>query len=380
LARDPNLIGTIQRDIVAIGLVGEEQTGLLTYLMGTSRILNKPLSVLYRGRSCSGKSMVQRVPLRLFPADTKIDATAITSASLFRMEPGELSHKILIGGERKHVADDNAADATAALRQLLSEGRISKQLCVKQGADWVSKLIEAEGPVAYSESTTANSIFQEDLNRVIQVTTDETPTQTRAVLKGIARPYCEVEHDPKRIIEKHHQFQRALEYADVRIPFADVLAEKMPAGKIEARRVIQQVLGTIEAIALLYQFQRGRDRQGRLVATIDDYELARRLLLKPLDRSLGFSLRARTAYDKLRAKCGKQRFSTADATTAIESTSRKVTLEAIGELEGLGVVRCAEKAKGPKPAVWDWTEKALDELILPSTVALLRYWRPKTDG
>ena len=379
LDREPKLIDRIAADIAALGLVGEVEAGLLGYVMGTSRILNKPLAVLYHGQSSSGKSVVQRVPLRLFPDDTKIDATAITSASLFRAGPNELSHKILIGGERRHATDDNSADATAALRQLLSEGRISKMLCIKEGGDWVRKLIEVEGPVSYSESTTNKSTFAEDLNRMIQVTTDESEKQTRAVMKGVARVYSQDEADPKAIIRRHHEFQGKLEYCDVRIPYAEVLAEAMPAGKIEARRVIQQMLGTVEAVALLHQFRRGRERgTGRLVSTMDDYAVARRLLLGPLDRSLGFSNRARNAYEKLhndKNLKGTERFSTPQATKAIGSTSRKVTLEAIGELEGLGVLRRAEKAKGPKPAWWAWTDKGLDELILPSpasVTALLR--------
>lgn len=55
LATDPNLIKAIQRDIAAMGLVGETDSGVLLYLAYSSRRLNKPLSVIIKGPSGSGK-------------------------------------------------------------------------------------------------------------------------------------------------------------------------------------------------------------------------------------------------------------------------------------------------------------------------------------
>ena len=63
----------------------------------------------------------------------------------------------------------------------------------------------------------------------------------------------------------------------------------MPADETIARRVIGQVMSAISAITALYQNRtdRERDREGRLIATVGDYAVARRLLMEPLHQSLG---------------------------------------------------------------------------------------------
>ena len=62
------------------------------------------------------------------------------------------------------------------------------------------------------------------------------------------------------------------------IPFADLLADLVPANAVRMRRDFPQLLTVIQAIALLHQNLRDRDPQGRIVATIGDYAEARWLL------------------------------------------------------------------------------------------------------
>jgi hypothetical protein len=64
----------------------------------------------------------------------------------------------------------------------------------------------------------------------------------------------------------------------VAIPFGHGLAAMMPNSAVRMRRDFEQLLTTIEAIALLRQHQRQRDPQGRIVATFGDYQTARWLL------------------------------------------------------------------------------------------------------
>src|SRR5262245_17142681 len=62
LDAETDLIGAIQRDIATVGLVGEGGPALLVYAAYSSRKLKKPLSVIVRGPSGSGKDVVQRKP------------------------------------------------------------------------------------------------------------------------------------------------------------------------------------------------------------------------------------------------------------------------------------------------------------------------------
>jgi hypothetical protein len=75
--------------------------------------------------------------------------------------------------------------------------------------------------------------------------------------------------------------QRWLELAGERrvvIPFANALADLVPAGAVRMRRDFPQLLTVIQTIALLHQGLRDRDPQGRIIATPEDYAQARWLL------------------------------------------------------------------------------------------------------
>jgi hypothetical protein len=64
----------------------------------------------------------------------------------------------------------------------------------------------------------------------------------------------------------------------VTIPFAKVLAEKVPPVAVRLRRDFNAVLSLIRAHAVLHQASRERDDQGRIVATVEDYAVVRGLV------------------------------------------------------------------------------------------------------
>jgi hypothetical protein len=66
---------------------------------------------------------------------------------------------------------------------------------------------------------------------------------------------------------------------EVAIPFAERLADLVPVDQLRMRRDFRQLLTVIQSIALLHQRQRERDANGRIVATVADYRMARDLLI-----------------------------------------------------------------------------------------------------
>lgn len=184
LARVPDLIEAIQRDIAAVGLVGEKDSGLLLYVAYSSRKLNKPLSVIVKGPSGSGKDEVQRRPAELMPPEDVKDLMSITPNALYYNEPEWLKHKILLGGERSHQDDDAQRDRTAAIRQMLSHGYITKSTV---GERLRGREIRQNGPISYSETTTMDSVFKEDANRCLQVDTNTSAKLTKLVLEAQGR-------------------------------------------------------------------------------------------------------------------------------------------------------------------------------------------------
>jgi hypothetical protein len=299
LASDPRLIERISEDIAAMGLVGEKDPGLLVYLVYSSRKRRRPLSVIIKGPSGSGKDQIQRRPADLMPPEDVIDLMTLSREGLYYGEPDWLKNKIILGGERKHRDDDIQHDNTSAIRQMLSHGYITKHTVVEfQGMD-----IRQDGPISYSETTTKDSIFNEDSNRCLQVGTNASQALSKKVVQASAAVYLpgppSSNASLEAVKERHHALQRSLQSVDVRIPYAEILAKHIPKTKIEVRRIFNYVLSLIEVITYLHQHQRDRNAFGQLEATIEDYTLARRLILGPLHEAIGLGKEHAKGADKL---------------------------------------------------------------------------------
>ena len=357
LAYDPRLIARIQKDTEAVGVVGEVNNSTLIYLTFTSRVQEEPNAVVTRGGTGLGKTHLLHRIARFMPPETVIDAMSLTDASMFNVEPDFFKHKIMLCGERRHSTDDSVRDQNRLLRQFQSEKRISRNVSV-QGKDgvWRTEQQVREGPIAYGESTTANNIFREDGNRLLHLFLDDSYQQTQDILVAKASRYApdrgEVDRDD--IFKRHHEFQRSLVACDVRIPFWRNLALAMPATKPESRRVFQQVLTVIESIVVLHQHQREK-QNGYLLATFDDYELARQLLLSPIHSSLGMGRNYKKA-ERLRAALPQSTFTTAEVTKAMNYKSKMGASHLLSSLAKAGLVKSLAKASGTTQAKYQWND------------------------
>jgi hypothetical protein len=370
LRDEPDLVAAIRRDLRTAGLVGNSDAGLLVYLAYSSRKLAKPISTIIKGPSSSGKDEVQRRPADLMSPEDVIDAMDITPQALYYQEPGWLKNKIVLGGERSHQDDPFQRDRTKAIRHMLSHGYITKRT-VEQGLK--GKDIRQDGPISYSETTTRDSIFDEDANRCLQVETDASPELTREVKRARGLAYKPGQDsagaDAQKVILRHWSFQADLTWVDVRIPYCDVLADLTPDEPVQVRRAFGQVLVLIEAIAFVHQFHRGRNEWNQLEATLEDYALARRLVLGPLLASIGLS-RQNEEHAKRLKKLPNRQFTTVEAGKVMGAKSRKVTLDWLKQLAGLGLVECVRRGTSHKPATWRKTGKRPEDLLLPDVEAV----------
>lgn len=360
MLEDPQLLSRILDDIASLGVAGERELAATVYLVGTSRLLAKPLAAIVTGHTSSGKSYVPEQVARMFPSETLLMATQQTPTSLFYLKPGSLRHLFIIAGERSRAHGDDNAEATRALREMLSSGKLSKLVTMKVNGEMQSVLIEQEGPIAYVEGTTATTIFDEDANRCLLLATDERKEQTRRIVTTLAaRSAGELTGDKQRIIDRHHAAQRMLKQKTVVIPFAPRLAELFASDRVEARRAFPHLLSMIEAIASLHQLQRTIDADGRLVATQDDYQIARHLLATPFSRQLGGGVSDGARRFVERLQCfGQREFSSTDAhQTARDEFSRRAVTGWLLELCEADLVEQVEPSRGSKPARWRRTER-----------------------
>jgi len=353
--RDPELIRQIVDDIEALGVAGERELGATIYLTGTSRLLRKPLAAIVQGATASGKSFGSEIVSTLFPPEVVIHATQITPQALFHMPPGSLVHKLVFAGERSRVQNPETAEATRALREMLSSGRLSKLMPVKGSGGIETRLIEQDGPIAFVESTTLTKIFEEDANRCLLVQTDERQAQTRRIYRAIAAAHSggQSQDAKEAILQRHHAMQRMLQQAWVVVPYARRLAELVPADRVEGRRAFGHLIAGISACALLHQYQRDRTTDGSVVASPLDYQIIKRLLDAPLSFLLGRTIPAAAwrLRERLVQRFGSDEFTTTEATRG-ESVSDRCVRDWLNALCEGGFLEQTQEPKGSRPARW----------------------------
>lgn len=365
---NPELIRIIIDDIAACGVTGEPELSAAVYLLGTSRLLAKPLAGIVQGPTSSGKSFIVDRAATLFPPETVIRAHKMTPEALAHMPEGALVHRFVVAGERSRCQDDKTADATRALREMLSDGHLTKLIAIKRAdGQIVTEKIRQPGPIAYVESTTVQGIFDEDRNRCIVFNTDERQKQTKRIIMAMAlsKSSTNSESSADDLIQKHHAAQRMLKKVAVRIPFAEALGRVYPSDRTDARRSFRQTLSMIEAVALLHQFQRTDEpNDGTIIdATRDDYEIARRLLAGPMTRSQsgGISDAAMRFYERLADRVSGT-FTTTDAVNGDSVVQDVQTVRSyFRALTDAGYLEVVEANRGSKPAVYKLAENPPNE-------------------
>lgn len=357
LLLDPHLIDRVLSDIASVGVVGEVDLAATIYLQGCSRLLGSPLSVRVQGTSSSGKSHVIEKVASLFPVEHVLKATDLTPNALYYLTFGSLMHTFVVAGERSRVESDDKAEAKRALREMISAKELHKVMPVKLAdGSLQTVIIHQPGPIAFVESTTSTKIFDEDENRCLQLSTDESPEQTERIVLAAAHAAASKPGDSSGIVQRHRALQRLLRRLRVQVPYAEAIAKAMPKSRPEARRAIGLAITMVQAVALLYQRQRGGVglRHGdEIQADYQDYVIARRLLMGPLARALGGALPPAVArFGQRVSDCvGETVFSSNDLTDDVVTSKGKVN-QYLKTLSEFGVVECVEASRGQLPAKW----------------------------
>ncbi len=303
LSSDPDILGRFAVAIRGGGLVGEVATAKLTYLVLTSRLLDKPVSLGVKGLSSSGKSFVVESTLRFFPPSAYIARTAMSSRALIYTDEN-FSHRTLVLYEVDALREASDEDPTAyIIRTLLSEGRIDYEVTVRsKDKGFTTRHIVKEGPTGLIFTTTKDQIHGENETRVLSVTSDDSAQQTARILAALAGEGAGQGPDLRPWIELQTWLQTA-EHR-VAIPFAEALAKEVPPAAVRLRRDFRAVLGLIQCSAILHQQTRARDADGRIVATLEeDYEVIRELVAPLISEGVGrtVSEATREAVEKVMA-------------------------------------------------------------------------------
>lgn len=288
LAHDRDILARFASALVACGVVGEERNAKIEYLAITSRLLDKPVSLVVKGSSSSGKSFTTETVCKFFPQQATLPFTGMSEKALI-LSSRSFEHRTIIVYEAtalRERAEKQSGDQTAYyIRSLVSEGQTHYEMSVRtKDGSWTTKRFEKNGPTNVIVTTTAVNLHSENETRMLSLQTNDSTAQTAAVLMALAEgTSAAFDYRPWHALQDwlHGQDNRVL------IPFAKYLAENIPPVAVRLRRDFGAVLSLIKAHAVLHQASRARDDAGRILATDADYQAVRGLVLDVISQGVG---------------------------------------------------------------------------------------------
>jgi len=271
LLKDPNLLDRLVADLDKLGYVGEAINKKILYLVGTSRLLDKPISAIIRSGSGAGKSALMEQVLSLMPPEDVLLFSRITPQSLFYMGKEVLDRKILAIDER-----EGSQEADYSIRTLQSRGKLTLAASTKdpKTGQWRTFIREFSARTPYMETSTKERINEENLNRSFELYLDESPEQTKRILEAQRKQAAGLDilnvEEKARLSRLYQNAQRLLEPMEVKIPYE--LDMELPVAWLRTRRDHERFLSLIRVMALLHQHRGTQDRV--IEATKEDYEKA----------------------------------------------------------------------------------------------------------
>ena len=173
----PDIFGEQIDELERRGLTGEHRNATVLMIAGISRLLERPISVLIKGQSSSGKNHLAQKVLDLFPPDAVREITS-SSEKAWNYADDDFKHRIVYLQER-----NESAGPVHQARLLISEGRLIRTVTVSEGGTKIAKRFVTEGPIAAISTTTKDRLEIDDETRHISLWMDESPEQTRRILQ-----------------------------------------------------------------------------------------------------------------------------------------------------------------------------------------------------
>lgn len=278
LLSSPRLLDYIREAVRQQDYAGDPCPPLLVYVAITSRLLEKPMHLALIGPSASGKNKAIDSVTPMFPNDQLLVLDASSERALIYSQR-DFRNIAVIFSEADSIPDHGTA--ASAIRSIVSSGRLLYSTVVTDPKSNVPQTheIEKEGPTVLI-TTSTRSVAHQLGTRLLEVPIADDVEQSRRVLRALAKGVArgtQSEPDLQDLIALQSWLQIA-GGREVIVTFAHVLAEIVNANSVRVRRDFRQLLSCIQAIALLHQCQRERDSGGAIIASLDDYAVARDLL------------------------------------------------------------------------------------------------------
>jgi alkylated DNA repair dioxygenase AlkB len=313
-----------------MGLVGEQKNAQVLYLVGTSRLLPRPINAYVKGHSATGKNFLVAKALDLFPKDSYVEITS-ASDKAWHYSADSFENKIV------YVQEQNKASGSVhPVRLLISEGKLVRLTTVrKKGSEHhTTERFEAKGPIAALSTTTQDRLEVDDETRHISLWMDDSPEQTRQIMKGYIRQPEPLSSEEVAVWRAVQELLAERTGIDIILPaWFDDLAEAMVDAErdVRLRRYFPAFCQACRVVALLRSYQQ-RKSVDRLEVDFADFAIAHILFDSVVSESLHHE--------------GDQTLDTAQCVrTIVADTGEAARIQQVAAAIGIPYKRAAERVQ-----------------------------------
>ncbi|MCQ4142525.1 CHC2 zinc finger domain-containing protein [Chryseobacterium sp. EO14] len=273
-----NLLKNLNQLIEKAGIIGEEQSRLLLFLITISYLNKSPLHGIVQGSSGSGKTHIISRIADLMPQEDVLRFTRITESSLYNWGEFDLFQKIIIIED----LDGLKEDALYALREFISNQVLRSSVTIKdkKGNNKSSHKI-VKGQFSSLSATTKGETYEDNMSRSFLLAVDESKEQTQRIIHyQNQRNAGEIDrNEQEKAIGFIQKLVRNLKHYEVINPFATKL--NLPEKVHKIRRLNEMYQAVIKQVTFINQYQR-EVKNGYLITEIEDIEQATEVLFESI--------------------------------------------------------------------------------------------------
>ena len=276
--KDDKLFNKITEEEFDKQIVGEINTRKAIFLCAQGRLVSNAqiasYNLLITSSAGAGKDYVTAKVLKILPQESYVRKTRISPTVFTYWHNSKYEPAWTWDGKVFYTEDISENVLNSEVFKVMTSSGSQATIVINQRA----VDIDINGkPVAIT--TTATSTPNPELTRRFEFCNlDEGIDQTKEIMKrhslfaskGILPDYN----------EDYTKAMSLLQRVKVKIPFAELLDEYFPDKNIMMRTKYPRFLDFIKASCAFYQFQRTLDEDGYLLATEQDYEIAKIVMKK----------------------------------------------------------------------------------------------------
>ncbi len=302
ITADP--FGELRKALAAAGLAGDTTGGEVAYMTITSAAFPEGVeraNTSLRGATGVGKSAALKAALALCPVESYHEMNGGSATSLFYKrgendvegEEGTFFRNrcIILPEADALLHDAKEGDGfQCSVKSILSEQRLAREVTIPgaPGSLPTVETVRQAGPTNLLTSSTHSFEAQME-NRVFGFEVNQSPENERIVKAAIANQYeggggSDFNPDPW----KAYGLWLREETPTVVLPFSSALAALHSTE--HGFRNFHLLHAVASTAALMNKANREKDAKGRIIATIDDYGVAHRLMAGPSDSKIGAAI------------------------------------------------------------------------------------------